>query len=71
MQKYCSRLSRIKQGIVAVSYTHLDVYKRQVFQDYLAMINSGAFMELDDLIQSHGQDMLAKDKEKNLSLIHI
>ena len=22
-------------------------------------------MELDDLIQSHGQDMLAKDKEKN------
>ena len=36
-----------------------------VFQDYLAMINSGAFMELDDLIQSHGQDMLAKDKEKN------
>lgn len=36
-----------------------------VFQDYLAMINSGAFMELDDLIQSYGKDMLEKDKEKN------
>lgn len=36
-----------------------------VFQDYLAMINAGAFMELDDLIVEYGQDMLAKDEEKN------
>lgn len=36
-----------------------------VFQDYLSMINAGAFMELDDLITEYGQEMLAKDAEKN------
>lgn len=36
-----------------------------VFLDYLAMINSGAFTELDDLILEHGQEMLKKDEEKN------
>ncbi len=35
-----------------------------VFQDYLAMINAGAFQPLDDLVQGHGQAMLEKDKEK-------
>ena len=36
-----------------------------VFQDYLSMINAGAFMELDDLIQEYGQDMIEKDKDKD------
>lgn len=36
-----------------------------VFQDYLSMINAGAFMEMDDLLQEYGQDMIEKDKEKD------
>ena len=36
-----------------------------VFQDYLSMINAGAFMEMDDLIQEYGQDMIEKDKDKD------
>lgn len=35
-----------------------------VFMDYVSMINSDAFMGMDDLIQEYGQDLLAKDKEK-------
>lgn len=36
-----------------------------VFQDYLSMINAGAFVELDELIPEHAKDIVEKDKEKN------
>lgn len=36
-----------------------------VFLDYLAMINAGAFQELDDLVAEHGKNLLAKDEEKH------
>ena len=36
-----------------------------VFQDYVSMINAGAFMEMDELLTVSGQDILKKDEEKN------
>lgn len=36
-----------------------------VFQDYVSMINSGAFIEMDELIQEYGKDIVAKDEELN------
>lgn len=36
-----------------------------VFQDYLAMINAGAFMEMDELLPEYGKEMLEKDAEKD------
>lgn len=36
-----------------------------VFQDYLSMINAGAFMELDELVPEYAPDVVEKDKEKD------
>ncbi len=36
-----------------------------VFQDYVSMINAGAFMEMDELLTANGKDILKKDEEKN------
>lgn len=36
-----------------------------VFQDYLSMINAGAFQELDDLLPDHAQALLEKDEVKH------
>lgn len=35
-----------------------------VFMDYVSMINSGAFVSMDGLIDQYGQGLLEKDKEK-------
>lgn len=36
-----------------------------VFQDYVSMINAGAFREMDDLLATSGKDIVSKDVEKS------
>ena len=61
-------------GSYAVSYTHLDVYKRQAYNqmlDYLeAQVKNGQAFVIRPK-KASGVGRIEKDKEKLLSLIHI
>ena len=61
----------VAQGVKAVSYTHLDVYKRQEHTEAgadIVPITKIAQVHLDDLV---GYEIAKKKLIENLSLIHI
>ena len=53
-------------GLVAVSYTHLDVYKRQLNMSMLNCFFSNQYKDRSDLF-----DSLSIWEDEDLSLIHI
>ena len=62
------RLNYLVNGLAAlapVSYTHLDVYKRQVY------IIAAILFTINGLLLVMLDVYNARDKQKNLSLIHI
>ena len=57
-----------------VSYTHLDVYKRQTLGGKIVMLDAGYMKELDLALMSHGSPNTSVDEKcmaLELSLIHI
>ena len=67
LKSICFRLRRA----VPVSYTHLDVYKRQDEKEAMDFIENVAFATVGDVMPLTGENRILVKAGLKLSLIHI